>query len=74
MQQRKLTANGPTVSAIGLGCMGMTPLYGTPDPDEAVRTLHEAIDSGVTLIDTADAYAGGKNEELVGRAIAGRRD
>ena len=74
MQQRSLTASGPKVSAIGLGCMGMTPLYGTPDPEEAVRTLHAAIDAGVTLIDTADAYAGGKNEELVGRAIAGRRD
>jgi aryl-alcohol dehydrogenase-like predicted oxidoreductase len=74
MQQRNLTANGPTVSAIGLGCMGMTPLYGTPDPEEAVRTVHEAIDSGVTLVDTADMYAGGRNEELVGRAIAGRRD
>jgi len=74
MQQRKLAANGPTVSAMGLGCMAMTPLYGTPDPDEAVRTLHEAIDSGVTLIDTSDMYSAGKNEELVGRAIVGRRD
>jgi len=74
MQHRNLTANGPTVSAIGLGCMGMTPLYGKPDPEEAVRTVHEAIDAGVTLLDTADMYAGGKNEELVGRAIAGRRD
>lgn len=74
MQQRSLTVNGPTVSALGLGCMGMTPLYGTPDPEEAVRTVQAAIDAGVTLVDTSDAYAGGKNEELVGRAIAGRRD
>lgn len=74
MQYRDLTANGPKVSAIGLGCMGMTPIYGKPDPEEAVRTVREAIDSGVTLIDTADMYAGGKNEELVGRAISGRRD
>ena len=74
MQKRKLTADGPEVSALGLGCMGMTPIYGQPDPEEAVRTIHAAIDAGVTLIDTADAYAGGRNEELVGRAIAGRRD
>ena len=74
MKQRKLTADGPEVSVIGLGCMGMTPLYGTPDPEEAVRTVHAAIDAGVTLIDTADMYAQGRNEELVGRAISGRRD
>jgi aryl-alcohol dehydrogenase-like predicted oxidoreductase len=54
--------------------MGMTPIYDKPDPEEAVRTIHAAIDAGVTMIDTADAYNGGKNEELVGRALAGRRD
>lgn len=59
------------VSAIGLGCMGMTPIYGTPDPKEAIETVHAAVDAGVTLIDTADAYARGKNETLVGQAIAG---
>ena len=74
MQQRKLGSQGPGVSALGLGCMAMTPIYGKPDPDEAVRTLHAAIDAGITLIDTADAYNNGKNEELVGRAIADRRD
>jgi aryl-alcohol dehydrogenase-like predicted oxidoreductase len=74
MQQRSLGSKGLKVSALGLGCMGMTPIYDKPDPDEAVRTIHAAIDAGVTMIDTADAYSGGKNEELVGRALAGRRD
>ncbi len=74
MQNRRLGTEGLSVSALGLGCMAMTPLYDTPDPDEAVRTVHAAIDAGVTMIDTADAYNGGKNEELVGRALAGRRD
>lgn len=62
------------VSALGLGCMGMTPIYGTPDPAEAVRTVHAAVDAGVNFIDTADAYARGKNETLVGEAIAGIRE
>ncbi|WP_213685786.1 aldo/keto reductase [Roseicyclus sp.] len=62
------------VSAVGLGCMSMTPIYGAPDPDEAVATIHRALDLGVTMIDTADAYNDGKNEMLVGRALAGRRD
>ena len=72
MQTRQL---GPLrVSAIGLGCMGMTPIYGRPDEGECIATVHRAIDLGVTMIDTADMYGGGKNEELVGRALAGRRD
>jgi len=72
MQIRQI---GPLrVSAIGLGCMGMTPVYGEPDQDECIATLHRAIDLGVTFIDTADVYGAGKNEELVGRALAGRRD
>ena len=62
------------VAAIGLGCMGMTPVYGEPDQDECIATLHRAIELGVSLIDTADVYGAGKNEELVGRALAGRRD
>jgi aryl-alcohol dehydrogenase-like predicted oxidoreductase len=74
MQTRQLGSNGPRVSALGLGCMGMTPIYVTPDPDEAIATIHAAVDSGVTMIDTADMYAGGKNEELVGRGIKGIRD
>ena len=74
MQKRQLGSEGLTVSALGLGCMAMTPLYGTPDPEEAKRTVHAAIDAGITLIDTADAYSGGKNETLVGEALQGRRD
>jgi len=63
------------VSAIGLGCMSMTPIYGVPDPDEAIATLHRAPDIGIDFIDTSDAYgANGANEELVGRALKGRRD
>lgn len=61
-------------SAIGLGCMSMTPIDGAPDPDEAVATIHRAIDLGVDLVDTADAYNNGKNESLVGKAISDRRD
>ena len=74
MQKRQLGTNGPWVSALGLGCMGMTPIYAAPDPDEAVATIHAAVDAGITMIDTADMYAGGKNEELVGRALKGIRD
>jgi aryl-alcohol dehydrogenase-like predicted oxidoreductase len=63
------------VSAIGLGCMSMTPVYGVPDPDEAIATLHRAPEIGIDLIDTSDAYgANGANEELVGRALKGRRE
>ena len=72
MQMRQI---GPLrVSAIGLGCMGMTPVYGEPDPDECIATVHCAIELGVNFIDTADVYGDGKNEALVGRALAGRRD
>jgi aryl-alcohol dehydrogenase-like predicted oxidoreductase len=62
------------VSAIGLGCMSMTPIYGSPDPNEAIATLHRAPELGVDFIDTSDAYGAGANEELVGRALAGRRN
>jgi aryl-alcohol dehydrogenase-like predicted oxidoreductase len=72
MECRKLGAL--EVSAIGLGCMSMTPIYGEPDPAEAIATLHRAAELGVDFIDTSDAYGQGRNEELVGRAIAGRRD
>ena len=72
MKQRQL---GPlTVSALGLGCMGMSAFYGTTDEDEAVATIHRALDLGVTLLDTAEMYGPFTNEELVGRAIVGRRD
>jgi aryl-alcohol dehydrogenase-like predicted oxidoreductase len=65
---------GLEVSAIGLGCMGMSEFYGPVDEAEAVRTLHRAVELGVTLLDTADVYGLGANERLVGRAIAGRRE
>jgi aryl-alcohol dehydrogenase-like predicted oxidoreductase len=73
MLTRKLGSNGPVVSAMGLGCMGMTPIYAKPVPDEAIATIREAVDQGVTLIDTADMYGAGKNEELVGQALKGIR-
>ena len=63
------------VSAIALGTMSMTPIYGVPDPDEAIATLHRAPELGIDLVDTSDAYGqNGANEELVGRALKGRRD
>jgi aryl-alcohol dehydrogenase-like predicted oxidoreductase len=71
--RRKL--GGLDVSAIGLGCMSMTPVYGVPDPDEATATLHRAPEIGIDFIDTSDAYGvNGANEELVGRALKGRRE
>ena len=73
MERRKL--GDLDVSAVALGCMSMTPIYGTPDPDEAIATLHRAPEIGINLIDTSDAYgANGANEELVGRGLKGRRE
>ena len=72
MQQRRL--GQLQVSAIGLGCMGMSEFYSGRDEDEAIATIHRALDCGITLLDTADIYGVGANEELVGRAIGGRRD
>ena len=74
MQQRHLGSNGPLVSALGLGCMGMSEFYGEGDDTESIRTIHRALELGITFLDTADVYGIGKNEELVGKAIAGRRD
>jgi len=74
MQTRKLGTNGPTVSALGLGCMGMSEFYGARDDDESIATIHRALELGVTLLDTSDIYGPHTNEELVGRAIADRRD
>jgi aryl-alcohol dehydrogenase-like predicted oxidoreductase len=71
---RRLGANGPTVSALGLGCMGMSQHYGDADEAESIATLHRALDLGVTLLDTAEVYGPHRNEELLGRALAGRRD
>ena len=72
MQRRKLGTL--EVSAIGLGCMSMTPIYGEPDSEGAIATIHRAAELGIDLLDTSDAYAQGRNEELVGRALSGRRD
>ena len=74
MQTRVLGRNGPRVSALGLGCMGMSEFYGTGDDAESLATIHLALERGVTLLDTADMYGPFTNEELVGRAIHGRRD
>jgi aryl-alcohol dehydrogenase-like predicted oxidoreductase len=74
MQQRELGTSGLSVSAIGLGCMGMTWAYGAADEDEGIATIHRALDLGVTFLDTAEQYGPYTNEQLVGRAIAGRRD
>ena len=74
MKQRKLGRGGPIVSAIGLGCMGMSPgVYGLVDEAASRRTIQRALDVGVTFLDTAEIYGSGHNEELVGKAIAGRR-
>jgi aryl-alcohol dehydrogenase-like predicted oxidoreductase len=72
--KRRLGRNGPEVSAIGLGCMGMSEFYGAGDETESIATIHHALDRGVTFLDTADMYGVGRNEELVGRAIRDRRD
>lgn len=74
MEQRKLGTQGLVVSAMGLGCMGMSDFYGPADEKESVATLHRALELGVTLLDTADMYGPFKNEELLGRALRGRRD
>jgi len=74
MKQVKLGNQGLAVSALGLGCMGMSEFYGTRDDQESIATIHRALDLGVTFLDTADMYGCGENEKLVGRAIQGRRD
>jgi aryl-alcohol dehydrogenase-like predicted oxidoreductase len=74
MEQRALGGQGLRVSAIGLGCMGMSQSYGPADDQESIATIHRALDLGVTFLDTADMYGPFTNERLVGRAIAGRRD
>jgi aryl-alcohol dehydrogenase-like predicted oxidoreductase len=73
MQYRRLGKSSLVVSALGLGCMGMSEFYGATDEAESIATIHYAVDHGVTLLDTADVYGIGRNEELVGRAIEKRR-
>src|SRR5258707_396773 len=72
MDQRQLGSPGPTVSAIGLGCMGMSDFYGPADRSESIATLHAALDAGITLLDTGDFYGMGHNEMLIGDALATR--
>jgi aryl-alcohol dehydrogenase-like predicted oxidoreductase len=74
MERRRLGSQGLEVSALGLGCMGMSEWYGARDDEESIATIHRAIELGVTFLDTADVYGPFANERLVGRAIAGRRD
>jgi aryl-alcohol dehydrogenase-like predicted oxidoreductase len=72
MQSRHLGAGGLAVSAIGLGCMGLSQGYGPGDDDDSIRVIHRALDLGVTLLDTAMSYGGGHNERLIARALAGQ--
>jgi aryl-alcohol dehydrogenase-like predicted oxidoreductase len=74
MEHRKLGTQGLTVSAIGLGCMGMTWAYGAADDSEAIATIHRALELGVNFLDTAEVYGPYTNEQLVGRALRGRRE
>jgi aryl-alcohol dehydrogenase-like predicted oxidoreductase len=74
MKKRRLGNSGLEVSALGLGCMGMSISYGTPNDEESTATIQRALDLGVNLLDTSDAYGGGVNERLMGAAIRGRRD
>jgi aryl-alcohol dehydrogenase-like predicted oxidoreductase len=74
MQKRKLGNSGLEVSALGLGCMGMSELYGESNEAESIATIHRAIDLGINFFDTAEAYGPYANDELLGRALKGRRD
>ena len=71
--KRTLGASGIQATAIGLGCMSLSGTYGTSNDDESIALIHEALDQGITLLDTSDAYGAGHNETLVGKALQGRR-
>ena len=73
MPMRSLGRSGPSVSAVGLGCMGMSGMYGPSDDTESIATIHAALDAGITLFDTGDFYGMGHNELLLGRTLAGKR-
>ena len=73
MNHRRLGTTGPEVSAIGLGCMGMSDMYGPADRGESIATIHAALDAGITLLDTGDFYGMGHNEMLISEALAGRK-
>src|SRR5690349_4776761 len=73
MEYAQLGSHGPTVSALGLGTMGMSDMYGPADRTESIATIHAALDAGVTLLDTGDFYGMGHNEMLVGEALRGRK-
>lgn len=74
MKQRRLGKNGPSISALGLGCMGMSEFYGETNDPEAIATINRALDLGLNFLDTSDIYGPFKNEELIARAIGGRRE
>src|SRR4051812_45683569 len=74
MQTRALGRGGPAASVVGLGCMGMSGMYGPADEAESIATIEEALDEAVTLFDTGDFYGMGHNELLLGRALAGKRE